>query len=81
MFAKLIREGDAVPCAIMMKLYREKTGYEEYFCIPHYNSSPEIWKKAYDDFLEFTNQWDSWQARGYTWPMIKLISHAYTAGE
>lgn len=45
----LYREGETTPCCIMLKVTRPtiiKT--EMYLCVPHHDTSPEIWQKFMD---------------------------------
>ena len=72
-FKYLYRDGEDIPCATMMKLYRTDTDYEQYLCIPHYNSSEDIWKRTLQDFKSATEDWTK-ASHGYAWGMIKMIS-------
>jgi hypothetical protein len=43
----LYRLGELTPCAIMI-VYTKTDQASEYFCIPTYNASAELWNKFYD---------------------------------
>lgn len=73
-FKQLFREGETIPCATLMILERTDTDYKEYLCIPHFESTDEIWKKAYYGFRESAKDWTE-ASRGYVWGLIKMISH------
>ena len=73
-FKGLFREGENKPCAILMILKRTNSDYEEYICIPHYESTEEMWDQAYKDFKNATDQWPQ-SSRGYAWGMIQFISY------
>lgn len=73
-FKGLFREGKDKPCAILMILRRTNSDYEEFICIPHYDSTDEMWDMAYRDFKTATDQWPQ-SARGYAWGMVHFISY------
>lgn len=73
-FKQLYRDGETTPCATLMILRRTDTNYEAYICIPHSSSTKEMWNRTYKEFVEDTNDWTQ-ASRGYTWGMLKMISH------
>jgi len=73
-FKGLVREGEDKPCALLMILERTDRDYEEYLCIPHYDSPEEIWDKSYNDFKNATIDW-SQASIGYAWGMVQFISY------
>lgn len=72
-FLHLYRIGETIPCATLAIFSRSNTDYEQYYCIPHIDSSSDIWTQAYSDFQSLTTSWSE-QGSGYTWSMIKVIS-------
>lgn len=73
LFKHLYRENESKPCATLMIQKRPDTGYIEYFCIPHKDSSLEIWQKARVDYNRISNNYTESSAF-YSWAMIKMIS-------
>lgn len=73
-FKLLLRAGEKIPCATIMKLQRTNTNYKEYLCIPHYKSSKAIWEKTYKRFRLAATDWTE-ASRAYSWGMIKMISY------
>ena len=73
-FKGLFREGEDKPCALLMILERTDRDFEEYLCVPHYDSQEDLWDKAYNDFKIATADW-SQASIGYAWGMIQFISY------
>lgn len=73
-FKQLFRTGERIPCATLMILSRTDNEYREFLCIPHYDSTDEIWQKAFDGFRAATQDWSE-ASRGYVWGMVKMISY------
>lgn len=75
-FKALYREGESEPCALMMILKRTDTDFKEFLCIPHPESSEEIWNKAYkrfEDELESMSE-EGWKVEAYMWGVTKFAS-------
>lgn len=72
-FMHLYRIGEEIPCATLAIFSRSNTTYEEYYCIPHIDSSSEIWNQAFRDFETLSSAW-SVSGTGYSWSLIKMIS-------
>ena len=72
-FYTLFRDNESKAAACLVKWSKSNSNYEAYFCIPHINSSDEIWTKAWADFKLVTNAWED-SNRDYTWGLYKTIS-------
>ena len=57
-FKFLYKEGIDKPVATLMIQKRSDTDHVVYYCIPHIDSSEEIWDLAYKDFRKMTEKWE-----------------------
>lgn len=73
-FKQLFRENENIPCATLMIFKRTDTKYVDYICIPHYDSSSELWERARLDFFKSADSWSS-AGKAYAWSMNKMISY------
>lgn len=55
--------------AVYQNIRNGKYG-NEYFCIPTYSSSDEVWQKAFQDYNKMSNQ--AWQS--FAWALAKISS-------
>lgn len=61
------------PCATLMIVTRKSTGFIRYYCIPHAESSEEIWDLAYSSYKSMVDCTSSFKE--YTFGMIRFISY------
>ncbi len=47
-FKGLYREGENIPCAVLIIYNRLDNKFRDYICIPHWESSKEIWNMCFD---------------------------------
>ena len=52
-FKGLYRAGENTPCAILLIYHREDNGFRDYLCIPHYDSSMEVWNLYFKRIQEY----------------------------
>lgn len=72
-FWLLYRTDELIPCATIMRFNRTDTSFDAYLCIPHLESSEQIWQRAFDDFRTATNDWGE-ASRAYSYGMLRMIS-------
>lgn len=53
-FYGLYRNLEKSPCALMLLYENNDSGQKKYMCIPHYNSSGEIWDAYFKDLINST---------------------------
>jgi hypothetical protein len=66
------------PCGMLMISTRSDTDHEHWFCIPSYGASDALWKTAYSDYLDFTENWESEPARADSWGVIRMLSRSFS---
>lgn len=72
-FRYLVKTNNGIVAALQLIVKRTDTNYEEYLCIPAFNSSNEVWKIAKDDFKAAFKEWPV-SSLDYAWGMYKMIS-------
>jgi hypothetical protein len=77
-FFSVYRVQDNTPCAMLMISSRSDTGHEDWFCIPGFSSSAEMWKMVFEDYQEYTKGWESGPAQAYSWGVIRMLSRSFS---
>lgn len=74
-----IRTTDSSKVALLVQFSRHDTNYNTYVCIPDKNSTPELSKKAEQDFYKITSNLDEKTAVGYhyLWNSLNLLRDFY----
>jgi len=72
-FRYLVKTNNGTVAALQLIVRRTDTNYEEYLCIPAFNSSSDVWRIAKDDFKVAFKEWPV-SSLDYAWGMYKMIS-------
>lgn len=70
-FRGLYRDGENAPCAIMIAYKRLDNGFVQYLCVPHKDSSDEIWQMFFKDISTYGQE----GAQTLAWGLAKCAAY------
>lgn len=67
-FKGLYRDGENTPCAVLVIYYRQDTGFSDYLCIPHFDSSLDIWNLYFKQIQNYERD----AAQALAWGLARV---------